>query len=71
MIWRLLRLPLLLLAAGVVVTFVHDFTYRQAAGKDYVLDGLISHAGTDILICTFILTGVGIVWELIHRGERR
>jgi len=70
MIRRLLRLPLLLLVAGLVVMGIHDFTYRSVGGTDFVLGGLISHAGTDILITTAILAGVGLLWEIPLRGLR-
>lgn len=62
---RPLRSPLLaacLAAAGLFLTFVHDYTYRRAGGTDYELGGYISHAGTDMLIVTAALTLVALLW---------
>ncbi len=55
---RGLRLFVLLMATGGAITFVHDYTYRRVdvgGLGDYEFDGLITHAGTDMLILTFVI----------------
>lgn len=59
------QLYVLLVAVGVLITFVHDYAYRRAdsAGTgDYELGGLVSHAGTDILVVTLVLAAAGALW---------
>lgn len=55
-------LPLLLLAVGLFVTAVHDYAYRRVGGDDFELGGLISHAGSDMLVVTFALTATAWLW---------
>ncbi len=62
-------LPLLLFITGAFVTAVHDFAYRRVGGTDYELGGLVSHAGSDMLVVTIAMTLVAVVW--LHRGFRR
>lgn len=60
-----LKLFALLAAAGMVVTFVHDYAYRRAdvtGTGDYEFGGMVSHAGTDILVTTMILAVVAFFW---------
>lgn len=67
---RRFYLPLALLAAGLFVTAVHDYAYRRVdtAGEgDYELWGLVTHAGSDMIITTFALALVAVLWP----GERR
>ncbi len=55
----------LLLLVGLLVTFVHDYAYRRADSAstgDYELGGLVSHAGTDLLVLTVVLTLVAFLW---------
>jgi hypothetical protein len=66
-----MRLFGLMLGAGGIVTFVHDFTYRRAdtAGTgDYELGGWITHAGTDMLIVTVVLATIALAYT--SRGTR-
>ncbi len=61
-----MRLPALLFAAGLLITGVHDYAYRRAdttGTGDYELGGFISHAGTDMLIVTVVLTLVALFWS--------
>lgn len=62
-------LPLALLVAGLVVTAVHDYAYRRVDNGtgDYELWGLISHAGSDMIIVTLVLATIALLWP----GERR
>ncbi len=66
-----LRLFALLMVTGLVVTFVHDYAYRrvdsQATGE-YEFGGLLSHAGTDMLITTVV---IAIVAMLYARSAKR
>jgi len=67
---RGLRLFALLMVTGVLVTFVHDYAYRRVDDEgsgDYEFGGLISHAGTDMLIITIVIAGVAVLYM---RGER-
>ncbi len=60
----------LLILAGAMVTFVHDYAYRRAdvtGTGDYEFGGLLSHAGTDILIVTVVLAVVALTWALAAR----
>ncbi len=62
---RPVRLFVLLMMTGVVVTFVHDYAYRRADDEgfgDYEFGGLISHAGTDMLIVTTIVATVAVFY---------
>ncbi len=55
----------LLIVVGLMVTFVHDYAYRRAdvtGTGDYEFGGLLSHAGTDILIVTLVLALVALMW---------
>ncbi len=66
-----LKLFALLIAAGVAVTFVHDYAYRRAdvtGTGDYEFGGVVSHAGTDMLIITVVLALVAVLWT--SRGTR-
>lgn len=56
-------LPLLLVSTGVFVTAIHDYAYRRVGGDDYEVYGLISHAGSDMLIAVIALTLVAMVWQ--------
>lgn len=63
----------LLVVAGLMITFVHDYAYRRGdvtGTGDYELNGLVSHAGTDILIVTVILAVTAWLWAR-HEGARR
>lgn len=54
-----------LMAAGIMVTLIHDYAYRRAdvAGSgDYEFGGTISHAGADMLITTFAISTVAVLW---------
>jgi len=65
------KLFVLLIGAGMVLTFVHDYAYRRAdalGAGDYEFGGVISHAGTDMLIVTAILAVVAMLW--INRRGR-
>ena len=64
-----IALPLLLLVAGFFVTAVHDYAYRRVGGTDYEFGGLVSHAGSDMLITTFALVITAILW--LNSGFRR
>ncbi len=59
-----LRLFGLLMATGFIVTFVHDYAYRRVdAGEgEYEFGGLLSHAGTDMLITTFVIATVAMLY---------
>lgn len=62
------RLALLVLLVGVITTFVHDYAYRRVdtGSGEYELGGLISHAGSDMLVVVFVLTLV-----VLLAGDRR
>jgi len=65
-----LYLPLALLVSGLFVTAVHDYAYRRVdtAGEgDYELWGLVTHAGSDMIITTLVLATIALLWP----GERR
>ncbi len=67
-----LKLFALLMAVGVAVTFIHDYAYRRAdvtGTGDYEFGGLVSHAGTDMLITTAVLAVVAVLWTN-RRGTR-
>lgn len=64
-----IALPVLLLIAGGFITAVHDYAYRRVGGDDYELWGLVSHAGTDMLITTIALTITAVLW--LNSGFRR
>lgn len=57
------RLALLLLSVGVIITFVHDYAYRRVdtGSGEYELNGLLSHAGSDMLVVAFVLTLVALL----------
>ncbi len=62
---RRLRVFALLMSAGIVVTFVHDYAYRRVASRatgEYEFGGLISHAGTDMLITTIVISVVAVLY---------
>ncbi len=62
---RGLRLFALLMVAGFVVTFIHDYAYRRVASRatgEYEFGGLLSHAGTDMLIVTVVLSVVAVLY---------
>lgn len=63
-----LILPAILAAAGLTLAGVHDYAYRRAGGDDFELGGLLSHAGSDMVILTVVLAVVALVWG--HRGLR-
>ncbi len=68
---RPVRLFVLLMVTGVLVTFVHDYAYRRADAArlgDYEFGGLLSHAGTDMLVLTIVLTTAAILYA--RSGER-
>ncbi len=64
-----MRLAGLLLLSGLVITGVHDYAYRRGGGGDLELGGLVSHAGTDMLIMTVLLAAVALLWQAA--GRRR
>ncbi len=70
-IWQTgVNLPVLLTVGGLIVTFVHDYAYRRAdtAGTgDYEFGGLVSHAGTDMLILTAVLAFTAWIWLLYNQ----
>lgn len=55
-------LPLLLLAVGLFVTAVHDYAYRRVGGDDYEFGGLISHAGSDMIVVVVALVLMSAAW---------
>ena len=60
-----MRLFWLLIVAGGIVVFVHDFAYRRAdsAGTgDYELSGWLTHAGTDMFITTIVLAVAALAY---------
>ncbi len=60
-----MSLFLLLIVVGLMVTFVHDYAYRRAditGDGDYEFGGLLSHAGTDIIVTTLVLALVALMW---------
>lgn len=62
---RGLRLFALLMVTGVLLTFVHDYAYRRVDRRgfgDYEFNGLITHAGTDMLITTIVIAAVAILY---------
>ncbi len=59
--------PALIAVTGGFVTFVHDYAYRRVGGDDYEFGGLISHAGTDMLITTLACTLVALAYLLTTR----
>ncbi len=62
---RMTGLFLVLMATGFMVTVIHDYAYRRADvtnSGDYEFGGFVSHAGTDILIATFAIAAVAILW---------
>jgi hypothetical protein len=62
---RGMRLFALLMATGVLVTFVHDYAYRRVDTRgvgEYEFSRLISHAGTDMLITTIIVSVVAVLY---------
>ncbi len=68
---RGLRLFVLLAVTGVLITFVHDYAYRRADDEgfgDYEFGGLITHAGTDMLILTIIIATAAVLY--VRSGER-
>ena len=48
---------------GLVVVAIHEVVYRQTGGTDFDLVGVVSHAGADMLIVTFILAIVAGLHE--------
>ncbi len=59
------RLFLVLLAVGFMVMAIHDYAYRRADVTgigDYEFGGVISHAGTDILIAALVIAAVAVLW---------
>ncbi len=61
----------LLMTTGLLVLLVHDFAYRRAdvtGAGDYEFGGLVSHAGTDILVTTAVLAVVALLWT--NRSRR-
>ncbi len=65
-LWRGgVNLPTLLIIGGLIVTFIHDYAYRRAdttGTGDYEFGGVVSHAGTDMLILTAVLAFTTWVW---------
>lgn len=62
-------LPALIAGMGGFVTFVHEYTYRRVGGDDYELGGLLSHAGTDMLVVTVACAVVACAYLLTTRGK--
>jgi hypothetical protein len=62
-----LLVPALIIGVGTFVTFVHDYAYRRVGGLDYELGGLISHAGTDMLVTTFACAVIAFTYLLTVR----
>ncbi len=46
----------LVAGVGLALTAFHDLIYRQTGGADFELWGVLSHAGTDLLALTIMLT---------------
>lgn len=65
---RRFHLPIALALAGLFATAIHDYAYRRVDGGagDYELGGLLSHAGSDMVIVTGLLVLVALFWP----GER-
>ncbi len=60
------RIFLVLMAVGFMVMAIHDYAYRRADVTglgDYEFGGVISHAGTDILITTLVISTVAALWR--------
>ncbi len=68
--FRGVDLAVLLVVAGLLLTFVHDYAYRRVdtGGGDYEFGGLLSHAGVDMLIVTAVLGIVAWAWARHQRG---
>lgn len=64
-----LTAPALIVFTGAFVTFVHDYAYRRVGGTDYELGGLISHAGTDMLITTAACAAVAFAYLSTMKGR--
>lgn len=64
-----IQLPLALFIAGLTATAIHDYAYRRVDNGtgDYELGGLITHAGSDMLIVVMVLVVITLVWP----GDRR
>ncbi len=62
---RMTGLFLVLMITGFMVTVIHDYAYRRAdvtGTGDYEFGGWVSHAGTDVLIATFVISAAAILW---------
>ncbi len=60
------RIFLVLMAVGFMVMAIHDYAYRRADVTglgDYEFGGVISHAGTDVLITTLVISTVAALWR--------
>lgn len=69
---RNLKLFALMIAAGTGVVAIHDYAYRRvdiAHVGDYELGGLLTHAGTDMVILTLVLATVALLWA--NQGPRQ
>lgn len=62
---RVTEMGFVLMATGFMVTVIHDYAYRRAdvtGSGDYEFGGFISHAGSDMLITTFVIAAVAVLW---------
>lgn len=46
----------IVLTVGILLIAFHEVVYRQTGGPDYPLFGLVSHAGSDLIIMVIGLT---------------
>lgn len=59
------KLFALLSTVGLMVVGVHDYAYRRGdvgGTGDYELGGLITHAGTDMVVLTVIISAAAVLW---------
>ncbi len=61
--------PALILATGGFITFVHDYAYRRVGGADYEIGGLISHAGSDMVVVTIASALVTSLYLFLGRNR--
>jgi len=54
---------------GLMLVLAHEIIYRQFGGKEYELNGLLSHAGADMLL--FTVFPMVFVLILIESGRKK
>lgn len=63
-----LRLPLLILFVGSLVTLLHEYLYARIESEpDYELLGLLSHGGIDMVLAT-LASAITVHVYLWRRG---